>query len=445
MPHLTLLEKGSGITHRVEGTEVLAGRDPACGIFLEGDEAKTVSGRHARFFIEDGKWFVEDAGSRNGTYIGTRKLEPATRHLLAIGEVVGLGLTGTQLSVQEAVGRAFAVTVLESPPVGPPPALAGGTVPMRRSEALRAGIHDLGSGEEVKVVLRGAQTGARSTGQGDRITIGRALECIIRVEGESATSVSRVHSEISVVGGILSVRDGGSRHGTFINGKKIDGATPIKAGDVLMLGPGGPTFTIEEAAIASSAGDAPAQHAPAPEPDVGAAGPPGGPARSPPPSLVPKDAPNEDDVFRSELPTPAIERPAAKKPPAKSVAPPVPATPATRAGGIGRTAIWAAVLLFTTATTAIIAITKKRMDRTQAGATPAKVGFQQQSAELDSMKAAMAKEAAGARAAVDSAVLAAAPAAVIDSLRQALTDADRRLATLEDSLKRRSGTSISPP
>src|SRR3954471_23929825 len=148
MPHLSLAEKGSGKSHRVDGTEVVAGRDPACGIFLEGDEAKTVSGRHARFFLDDTKWFVEDAGSRNGTYIGSRKLDPGARHALAVGDVIGLGLTGTQLSVREAVGRAFAATMLE--PAQPQrPAVAGGTVPMRRSEAIRAGIHDMGAGEEL--------------------------------------------------------------------------------------------------------------------------------------------------------------------------------------------------------------------------------------------------------------------------------------------------------
>src|ERR1043165_508320 len=214
MPHLTLVEKGSEKSHRVEGSEVLVGRDPACGIFLEGDEAKTVSGRHARFFFDDTRWYVEDAGSRNGTFIGRRKLEPGTRHALAVGDVVGLGLTGTQLSVREAVGRAFAATMLESAPP-PPPARpqAGGTVPMRMSEAIRAGIHDLGAGEEVRIVLRGVQSGSRSIGQAERVTIGRALECVIRVEGESATSVSRVHAEISVVNEQITLRDGGSRHG----------------------------------------------------------------------------------------------------------------------------------------------------------------------------------------------------------------------------------------
>src|ERR1041385_6496765 len=303
MPQLTLVEKGSAKTHRVEGSEVLIGRDPACGIFLEGDEAKTVSGRHARFFVEDNKWYVEDAGSRNGTFVSSRKLEAGARHALAAGDVIGLGLTGTQLTVREAVGRALAATMLEPAPSARAPA-AGGTVPMRMSEAIRAGIHDLGDGEEVRLVLRGVQTGARSIGQGDRVTIGRALECLIRVEGESATSVSRVHAEVSIVNGQVSLRDGGSRHGTFLNGKKAEGALALKHGDVIMLGPGGPAFTIDEAAIvpAGAPRPEPAPTTPLREPAVGSTGVRSAAPKTPAPkSGGLRDA---DGAFKSELPTP---------------------------------------------------------------------------------------------------------------------------------------------
>src|SRR3954471_17033677 len=204
MPHLRLLEKGSQKSHRVDATEAVVGRDPAATVFVEGDAAKTVSGRHARFFLgDDGKWYVEDTGSRNGTYIGARKLDPGTRHALSVGECVGLGLTGTQLVVEEAVGRAFAATMLEAQPAQPAP-VAFGTMPMRRSEAIRAGIHDpLGaqSLDEVRIVVRATHSGSCLVGQADRVTMGRALECLIRVEGETATSVSRVHSEIIVANG----------------------------------------------------------------------------------------------------------------------------------------------------------------------------------------------------------------------------------------------------
>jgi pSer/pThr/pTyr-binding forkhead associated (FHA) protein len=241
MPHLTLFEKGSGKTHRVEGSEVMVGRDPACGICLDGDEAKTVSGRHARFFLENFKWLVEDAGSRNGTYIGTRRLEPGARHPLAVGEVVGLGMTGTQLTVQEAVGRAIAATVIEAPR---PAATVVEAAPAAALQGMRAG-------DETRLVLRDLQSSAKQVAHGDRIRIGRSLDCLIRVDGESATSVSRVHAEVILLNGAVLLRDGGSRHGTYLNGMRLEGTVPIKTGDVIMLGPGGPEFSVEEATVAT--------------------------------------------------------------------------------------------------------------------------------------------------------------------------------------------------
>lgn len=457
MPHLTLLEKGSGKTHRVEGAEALVGRDPACGIFVEGDAAKTASGKHARFFFDDPRWYVEDAGSRNGTYIGTRRLEPGSRHALSVGDVIGLGLTGTQLSVQEAVARAFAATLLEEAPAAPP--LAGGTVPMRRSEAIRAGIHDPGAGEEVRVTIRGVQSGTKSTGQSDRVTIGRALECIIRVEGETATSVSRVHAEISVVQGKVSLRDGGSRHGTFLNGRKIDGATAVKPGDVLMLGPGGPTFTIDEA-VTVAAGPPPDAAVPKRPADVAPVAPGGGvkPSGAPPHPSANRDAAG---AFISELPTPAVERPAARKPAPVASAKarsPGPATRLARAsiGSVGRTALfrnvldeisqtnakrvrmaaWVGVILFSVVTASIVIIAKQKLDRTDAELAQASVGFRQQAQEIEALRAAAISEKESAKASLDSAMSAAAPSSVLDSLRQALADADRRSVGLEESLKR---------
>src|SRR5678815_106153 len=177
MPYLKLLEKGTQKTHRVDSTDAAVGRDPAAAVFVDGDAAKTVSGRHARFFLgDDGKWYVEDTGSRNGTFIGSRKLTPGARHALTVGDCVGLGLTGTQLVVEEAVGRPFAATIVEAQPAP----VAMGTMPMRRSEAIRAGIHDpvgAQSLNEIRVVLRAVHTGMRLVGQADRVTMGRALEC----------------------------------------------------------------------------------------------------------------------------------------------------------------------------------------------------------------------------------------------------------------------------
>lgn len=424
MPHITLLEKDSGKTHRVAATDALVGRDPACAIFVEGEQAKTVSGRHARFFLEDTRWCVEDAGSRNGTYVGTRKLEPGSKHTLSVGDVIGLGLTGTQLAVQEVVGRAFAATMLEAPPV-PNPALAGGTVPMRRSEAARAGLRDMGQGEEVRIVLRGVQSGATLIGHGDRVTIGRALECIIRVEGDGATSVSRVHSEVSVTNGKISIRDGGSRHGTFVNGKKIDGASPLIAGDTLMLGPGGPTYTVEELTAASDTGPA-APGAPATaHPDGRSPG-----WASPPLPVKALPGQGSDAFFKAELPTPALGRPAVKATRA-SVEPsraPVPASsaPRTARSTRNRQLLVAAGLVVAIGAAAGAFALKRSVDRSRDELREATARIAQQSAALDSARTTAVAEANAARASLDSAIRASAAPTVLDSLRRALADAERR-------------------
>lgn len=432
MPHLTLVEKGSGKSHRVDGSEVLVGRDPACGIFLEGDQARTVSGRHARFFFDDDKWFVEDAGSRNGTYIGARKLDSGARQAIAVGDVIGLGLTGTQLSVREAVGKVFAATMLESAPA--PQGAGGGPGPTARSQATRAGIHDMGAGEALRIVLRGVQSGTRTIGQGERITIGRALECLIRVEGESATSVSRVHTEIGVVNGKATLRDGGSRHGTYLNGKKTDGATPLNAGDVIMLGPGGPAFTVDDMAIVPAAlpGSEPVPPRPMREPSVG---PTGGRAAAPRTASPPPKAPaSRDDqtVKRTEQPTPALGQPVFQR----ETPPDEPTrrqpTAARNAPGSAKRRVWAGVGLLTIVTGTILFVARQRMNRTEAEP----VAFQQQATETEAIKAAALSEAAQARTSLDSAMRAAAPASVLDSLRQAVADADRRSTTLDTSAKR---------
>jgi len=42
------------------------GRDPDCDIVIADP---FVSRRHAKIFYRDNRWFIEDVGSRNGTYV----------------------------------------------------------------------------------------------------------------------------------------------------------------------------------------------------------------------------------------------------------------------------------------------------------------------------------------------------------------------------------------
>lgn len=52
--------------------EVTVGRAAGCQVLLTGDD--TVSQLHARIFKQDGKFFVEDLGSTNGTFLNRKRV-----------------------------------------------------------------------------------------------------------------------------------------------------------------------------------------------------------------------------------------------------------------------------------------------------------------------------------------------------------------------------------
>ena len=71
---------------------VLIGRNPECSLVLEDDYA---SGRHARLFPQGTRWFLEDLGSTNGTYVNGA---PVTRALpVGPGTAIRIGKTVMEL------------------------------------------------------------------------------------------------------------------------------------------------------------------------------------------------------------------------------------------------------------------------------------------------------------------------------------------------------------
>lgn len=64
--------------------------------------------------------------------------------------------------------------------------------------------------------------------------IGRRRDCDLRIP---LMPVSRRHCQVTFNSESLKVRDLGSRNGTYLNNKRIDDETPIKAGDYLTIGP----------------------------------------------------------------------------------------------------------------------------------------------------------------------------------------------------------------
>jgi hypothetical protein len=62
----------AGETFTPQDDRTTIGRSPDCPVFLDD---VTVSRRHAVLVERDGRWFVEDQGSLNGTFVNRKRVE----------------------------------------------------------------------------------------------------------------------------------------------------------------------------------------------------------------------------------------------------------------------------------------------------------------------------------------------------------------------------------
>lgn len=86
---ITLVELTTGQRHPLEVPRVRIGRDPKNQIVINDDVY--VSRHHAFITFEDGKWWLEDLGSKNGTLLNYAHI--LDRELIGPGDVVTIGRT----------------------------------------------------------------------------------------------------------------------------------------------------------------------------------------------------------------------------------------------------------------------------------------------------------------------------------------------------------------
>jgi hypothetical protein len=65
------------------------------------------------------------------------------------------------------------------------------------------------------------------------LSIGRAPGSVLRL---SDVTVSRFHAQLSASGAGWSLRDLGSSNGTWVNGRRVTGKTPVRVGDQIRFG-----------------------------------------------------------------------------------------------------------------------------------------------------------------------------------------------------------------
>ncbi|MBR5951465.1 MAG: FHA domain-containing protein, partial [Actinomycetaceae bacterium] len=84
----------AGTTIPLGHSDIIVGRSPDSALVLNDTYS---SSRHARFFLNEGAWWVEDLQSTNGTYINGQKLTAPVQ--LRPGMAVTVGRTTMELRV----------------------------------------------------------------------------------------------------------------------------------------------------------------------------------------------------------------------------------------------------------------------------------------------------------------------------------------------------------
>ncbi len=223
MSYLKLTDSSGQPVAESSGATLRFGRDPDSSIVIRGDSARVVSVRHAELRFENGAWLLADLGSKNGTYLNGKRASAATS--LKQGDVIRLGESGPEYRVA-TIAAELEATLAEHPGFQQPP---------REAEQRAYGV-----------TLLATASGKRFEARGTRIRLGRGRECEVQPVDTNDTSVSRVHAELTVgASGGLVIRDAESKNGTYLNGERIAQPMPIRLGDKIMLGQGGPVLLVE--------------------------------------------------------------------------------------------------------------------------------------------------------------------------------------------------------
>jgi NADPH-dependent 2,4-dienoyl-CoA reductase/sulfur reductase-like enzyme/pSer/pThr/pTyr-binding forkhead associated (FHA) protein len=212
-PAMGTLE-GAGRRFELRGGELSLGRDPASDIALEDPAVSYV---HAQITEHEGRLYVRDLGSRNGTWVNATLV--TTPHPLADGDVLHVG--ATDLVFRAAGGPATPSLVTPAPPEPAPAPPPPGPV------APPAGFR--------LVVVAGASLGNVFSLAGPEVLVGRNPEAGVVL---SEPTVSWQHARLRAHGAAWTIADLGSTNGTRVNGAPIEPEReiPIDPGDEIALG-----------------------------------------------------------------------------------------------------------------------------------------------------------------------------------------------------------------
>ncbi|MFN2531624.1 MAG: FHA domain-containing protein [Pyrinomonadaceae bacterium] len=230
-----ILGKEKVATHQFDQPEIKIGRDPdECDLTFDQSKWLMVSRLHATIRYQSGKFYVEDLGSRQGTYVNGERIENPTE--IPVGAQIQFGQQGPLVSVDSALSdrdlQNVASTIVETPtsPKSVFPAALAKPAGRRSTPLL---VLESGSAKKGE---------SRFEINKERTVLGRDAVADVQVEA-AAPVVSRRHSEINRRNdGRYVVTDLQSFNGTLVNGQRISQPTVLESGDRVQLSIGGPVL-----------------------------------------------------------------------------------------------------------------------------------------------------------------------------------------------------------
>ena len=230
MPITVLVRSTTGGDARLtfDGMQsVVLGRGASCDVRLPDP---SVSHRHASLRAQGQDFVLVDEGSANGTFVGGVKVAPRTSRIVRTGDVVRLGRVWLELRIdQSPVTRDLGSATRE---------IALALV----SQALAA----MGEDATPKLrVLEGRDQGLTLAleEEGRTYTLGRAPECDLPIADADA---SRQHAEVVRRGGVIRVRDLGTKNGTWLGESALSPDGEAMWRPALMLRIGRTVLGLEE-------------------------------------------------------------------------------------------------------------------------------------------------------------------------------------------------------
>jgi pSer/pThr/pTyr-binding forkhead associated (FHA) protein len=233
-PRLKVLPEGPFI--EIDGDALYLGRDCILVTVINALSNKVVSNRHCCVKHEpDGRWTLEDLKSTNGTWLRNDRLKG--KSVLVSGDVFSLGRLGPRFQCELPMPVDPNATMKEDE-------LAAAATLLESPEGSAERPYKVGRTPEV--ALRHDRTGQEFAAKGYTVVLGRDADAVqILIKSDEEKHVSSRHAEIQFrAGGVVIVRDLGSRNGTWLNDAPVKAETPVRAGDRLVLGAPATTLTV---------------------------------------------------------------------------------------------------------------------------------------------------------------------------------------------------------